>query len=449
MKEFSPETAKKAHGRMSEERIPEPENLPTLSQTDLDDVTRKHGMYMKGRRGGARAVLQYKDLSRLDFKRADLSQADFTGSLLLEADLSGGTFFGTSFFACDLRNADMRGGNFSRADFRGAYVAGADLTGANMSGADMREGKIMKRGDKGALTDRKRSGGLGAKTVFTGARLTDVNMKDVQAFAADFSDADLTGADMGRTDMEGANFEGANLTGVNLKSANLSHASMRASVITGAILEGSERAGLNMQGSITEKDMGDRLENLGKTLSELLEEHTLWVATAGRAGRQLDLSGYDLHDLADLRRFPLTAIRAVGANFLGQNLSAAELQSGVFDRSDFRDCRMIEADMRGSDFKYANFSRANLDGARLCPLEFRSDYGGTRLQCADLTGANLRYVSLRGADLRDCNLKGVDLTGAALHTCDLRRADLTGAILKGAILESVRMDETIIDKKVF
>src|SRR5690606_8831094 len=123
-----------------------------------------------------------------------------------------------------------------------------------------------------------------------------------------------------------------------------------------------------------------------KTLPELLEEHTIWVSTVGRRGRQLDLGGYDMRDVLDLRRFPLTAIKAIGANFLNQDLRTAEIQSATLDKSDFRDCRMIEADLRGSSFKYANFTRADLTGAQLCPLQFDNADGSRRLQRVDLSG---------------------------------------------------------------
>ena len=191
--------------------------------------------------------------------------------------------------------------------------------------------------------------------------------------------------------------------------------------------------------------MAPLLETLGRSLPELLEEHTLWVATAGRSGRQLDLSGYDLRDVLDLKRFPLTAIHCVGANFLNQDLRGAELQSGTFDRSDFRDCRMIRADLRGSTFKYAQMARVNLTNALLCPLEFKKDNGERTIKRVDLSGANLRFSCLKNADLRDVIMMGVDLTNAILNGCDLRRADLTGAILTGVKLENCRLDEAIID----
>jgi uncharacterized protein YjbI with pentapeptide repeats len=180
------------------EHIPDPSELPPLSQHALDDVIEMHGMYLRGQKGGARCVLHYRNLSHLDFKERDLSHADFTGSVLLETKLAGGNFQSANFFACDMRNANLKKGNFKRADFRGAFVAGADLIGADLTDADMREGKIMKRGKSGILEDRKRSGGRGAKTVFTGAKMSETVMTGVQAKSADFSDADLSGVVMER-----------------------------------------------------------------------------------------------------------------------------------------------------------------------------------------------------------------------------------------------------------
>ena len=245
--------------------------------------------------------------------------------------------------------------------------------------------------------------------------------------------------------LNGASFEGTNLADADMTGADISHTNMRQSIMTGTLMDDTERKGVDMTAVITEEDMGAKLENLGKTLPELLEEHTLWVATAGRSGRQLDLSGYDLRDVLDLKRFPLTAIQCVGANFLNQDLRSAELQSGTFDRSDFRDCMMIEADLRGSSFKYAQMARADLTGALLCPLEFKKDNGYSTLQRVDLSGTNLRFACLREADLRDAIMMGVDLTNAILEGVDLRRADLTGAILKGVKFNDCRLDDAIID----
>jgi len=242
-----------------------------------------------------------------------------------------------------------------------------------------------------------------------------------------------------------ASFVGANLADADMTGADLSNTNMRDSVMTGAILADVEDQGMISYGAITEADMGNKLENLGKSLAELLEEHTLWVSTAGSAGRKLDLSDYDLRDVLNLRKFPLTAIDASGAIFIGQDLREAEMQSGVFDRSDFRDCNLGGADLRGSSFKYSVFTRANMKGVKLCPLEFKKDGQESRLKRVDMSGSIMKYANFEAADLRDCILMGVDLSHANLKGADLRRADLTGAILDEANLDGAKLDDTAID----
>ncbi|QQG36168.1 MAG: pentapeptide repeat-containing protein [Micavibrio aeruginosavorus] len=424
--------------------------LEKITQRELDDIITKHTTFLKGIRGGARAVLKFKDLSHLDFHGGNLSQGDFTGSVLNSANLSHGTFKGVSFFACDLRNANLEKADFSRADFRGAYVAGANLEGANLKSADMREGRLMERDDKGQMVDMPRShipANKGHKTIFTGAKLSETNLSGARASAADFSDADLSGVIVVGADFSGANLEGANLTNADFTGSDLSNSNLRSSIMSGTILQQVETGGANLREAITEESMGTKIEELDKTLPELLEEHTAWVATAGRTGRRLDLSGFDLRTVPNLRHYSLTAVKAVGANFLRQNLESLEMQSALLDRADFRDTQMRRADLRGSTLKNAMIARADLSEANLSPLQFTHEDGGKWLQRTNLSGSNLRYAVLRGTNLTDAILMGVDLSYAVLIDCDLRRADLTGAILDGADLSGALLTGAILDAR--
>lgn len=425
--------------------IPDPSELPFLSQGRLNDMIEKHARFLRGESGGARAVLQYYNLSGLNFRRQNLAQADFTASSLAGCDLSDGVFTSANFFACDLRNTNFFRADLSRCDLRGAYLAGANLERANLFDADMREGKIMLQGEDGTLTDRKRSAGVGAKTIFKGAKLGGTNMDKIQAHAADFSDADLSGVSLVQANLSGVNFEGANLSDTNMTETDLTDVNMQGSIISGMVIFHAERHGLDLSGAVTERQMGKKLAHLGRTLPELLEEHKLWVSSAGKRGRQLDLSGYDMRDVIDLKSYPLTAIKAREANFLRQNLSDAKLQSANFERADFRDCLLRDADLRGSSFKYAQMARADLNGAMLNPLVFKNNDGSERLSRTDMSGASLIYARLSDCDLRDAIFMGADLTGAVIRDADLRRANFTGAILAGAVFENVKLDGAIID----
>lgn len=79
------------------DHVPDPTDLPSVSQETLDEAIKKHAMYLRGEQGGARCVIQYRNLSHLDFRGADFSQADFAGCLIIHASLSACKFSGASF----------------------------------------------------------------------------------------------------------------------------------------------------------------------------------------------------------------------------------------------------------------------------------------------------------------------------------------------------------------
>lgn len=425
--------------------VPEPEALIILAQQDFNVIIDKHLMFIRGQRGGARAVLQYRNLSYLNFHNANLSQADFTGSLLLGADLSFGIYQGACFFACDLRNADMSRADFSRADFRGAILSGADLTGTDMTRADLREGKIMTSGPGGRLEDRKRPGNPGnARTILSGAKMAHCDLSGALAKAADFSDADLKNAQFRNAQMTGASFMNANLSSGDFTGADVSHSDMRGSIRSGIITFEADMFGANTRGSIGDSETGTRLDSEPEVLEALLKEHTAWVSSAGKRGRRLDLSGYDLRGVINLHLYPLTAIKAEDANFVGQELRRANMQSGLFDRADFRDCTLENADLRGSSLKNTMMTRANLRGTNLGALYFKRG-GETRMKRADFSGSVLRYADLREANIQDAVMMGVDLSNANLSGADLRGADFTGADIKGAKLDGCLLDKAKID----
>jgi uncharacterized protein YjbI with pentapeptide repeats len=424
--------------------------LQKLTQSELDEIIRKHLKFISGIRGGARAIIKFKDISGLTFRKADLSQSDFTGSVLVGCDMSYGNFKGVSFFACDLRGANLEHACFARADLRGATVVGAKLTGADFQKADLREGIILNRvgTDNAGLADSYYGESKKAKTIFAGARLAETNMSGAMGRDTDFTDADLTGVIIKDADFSNANFHGANLTGADFTGSDLKNANLKSSVISGTIMTDTKTEGMDTTDAISEEKMGAKLESLGKTLPQLLEEHTSWITSAGRKGARLDLSGFDLRHILDLRAYSLTAVKAIGAMFINQNLEGINAQSASFDRADFRDSVMKKVDMRGSSLKNAMMTRVNMVGANFSPLLFKNPDGTNRLQRVNLTGANLRYAIMTDANLSDCILNGVDLSYAVLHGVDLRRADLTGAILDNADFHGAILTDVISDKPI-
>ena len=94
-----------------------------ITKEQLDDILRKHALWINNESRGERA-----DLYQADLRGANLSGADLRGANLSRANLSG----------ADLYQADLSRANLSRAN-----LSGANLSRANLSGADLREAKNL------------------------------------------------------------------------------------------------------------------------------------------------------------------------------------------------------------------------------------------------------------------------------------------------------------------
>ena len=93
-----------------------------MKQEELQEILRKHKLWVKGEDGGDRA-----DLRDTCLYGADLRGADLRGANLTEADLSG----------ANLDEADLRGANLTEADLSGADLTWADLRRTDLNGADL------------------------------------------------------------------------------------------------------------------------------------------------------------------------------------------------------------------------------------------------------------------------------------------------------------------------
>jgi Pentapeptide repeats (8 copies) len=102
---------------------------------------------------------------------------------------------------------------------------------------------------------------------------------------------------------------------------------------------------------------------------------------------------------------------------------------------DLRGISLMNCNLRGANLSQARVCEANLCGARLSKADLHgADLRGTYLSWADLRGANLyeadlREADLSWADLQEADLRGVNLDKATLYGASLGRADLRGAFL--------------------
>ena len=154
--------------------------MRTLTKNELNEVLRKHKLWLGREEGGERADLSGVDLSETDLSRADLSKTN-------------------------LREADLYGAILRYAILGGAELAGADLSEANLSRADLSEANMV------AANLRR-------------ANLRKADLCGADLVAVDLREADLYRADMYRANLSEADMWGASLFGADLSGANLSEA---------------------------------------------------------------------------------------------------------------------------------------------------------------------------------------------------------------------------------
>ncbi len=105
-------------------------------------------------------------------------------------------------------------------------------------------------------------------------------------------------------------------------------------------------------------------------LAEILDQHKIWVESAGESGIKADLCGVNLPH-ADLTGVNLQGAFLNKANFRGADLSLANLRGASLVQADLRDANLLGTELRG----------ANLMGATL--------YGAEGLWVGRLGGTNL------------------------------------------------------------
>ena len=103
-----------------------------MNAEQINEILRKHHLWLDNEDGGERANLSEADLRRADLRRANLRRANLRGVDLRGANLS----------EADLGEADLSEANLRWADLSGVDLRGVDLRGANLSEADLGEADL-------------------------------------------------------------------------------------------------------------------------------------------------------------------------------------------------------------------------------------------------------------------------------------------------------------------
>lgn len=405
-----------------------------MTQEQLDAMVELHMRFLGNRIGGRRASLRMVDLTGLSLSAKDMRQVDFTGCIMQRMDLSKTNFQEATLYACDLSGSNLSQCNFARADLRGAKIVMANLEGANLDKADLRVGGIAEKGNYDS----------GQSVTFKGANLSGARLVGSMANNADFSDCRMSGANLTGADFRNARLEGADLSDAMVTGAKLKGARMKDTILTGVNMAEFSPIEVDFTQAITDENVGRSISDIDEPLSNKIEQHRQWVASAGKDGIYLDLSRYDMRPLESLKEQVLTAIKAVGAKFFGMNMYKVQMQSAILDQADFRSCDMEEADLRGSSFMGARFNHANVKNSNFDPLMFGEGGAGKRFSPSNFDNGSLTYADFSGCKLRAATFKNADVSYADFTECDLRDADFTGADVTGTVFDNAQTEGATI-----
>ncbi|MBM4366936.1 MAG: pentapeptide repeat-containing protein, partial [Deltaproteobacteria bacterium] len=274
--------------------------------------------------------------------------------------------------------------------------------------------------------------------LLAGARLRGADLASTELPGIDFRGADLRGANLQGADLRSAQFAGAQLDGADLRGANLAAADFDGASIDRARFDGADLRSTQLDGATGAADFRLALSDVA----------TAWSSEgmpAGTLGPGARCAGLDLR-----------GVDARGVDLRGGQLDGALLEGARLERASLQKASLLDVLA-----PRANFSKAQLDGAKLRLQAEAAVFTGVDLQAAvldgsalghadfidaNLVGASLVGVVATGAVFTRANLEGANLTGAQLVGADLSRSNLVAAQLCGADLAGARLDNAMIER---
>lgn len=159
---------------------------------------------------------------------------------------------------------------------------------------------------------------------------------------------------------------------------------------------------------------------------QILEEHSKWLGTNGKEGKQANL------ERANLQKFNLTGVQLEKAHLKEVNLEKVDLTKANLEQADLEKANLQQARMYKASLRWANLQKANLENA---------DLQQANLNWANLEEAVLRKAYAHGASLVGAHLNHAKLEEVNLYNADLTDADLTEANLEGSDLRRAKLNK--------
>lgn len=113
-----------------------------MTNEQLQEILKKHKLWLYDKANGKRADLHYADLSYANLSYADLRDADLRYADLSSANLSYADLSRANLRNADLSSANLIGANLHHADLYSANLSFADLSCADLCNADLRHANL-------------------------------------------------------------------------------------------------------------------------------------------------------------------------------------------------------------------------------------------------------------------------------------------------------------------
>ena len=158
----------------------------------------------------------------------------------------------------------------------------------------------------------------------------------------------------------------------------------------------------------------------GVPLSDILEEHAIYIKSWGKSGVRAELKNANL-DYSDLTGVILQWANLMGANLQSANLRGANLHKVGLQQANLRNAILYGtnlqwADLQGADLQWTNLQWAQLQWARLQKAKLQeADLQKTYLHETYLEGCNLHSANLSYSDLRFAYMKNAEITGIKIY----------------------------------
>lgn len=447
----------------------------------------------------------YASFDHANMQGVQAEHSSFDYASLKYVDWSNGSGFGSTNTDCaSFKYADLRGTSFKDAfnvgnnDFSNANCSGVVFTGASITNqvifndANLTDAALNNLGPGPQTTIYPGYIKLNAKTNFTGATLTYLDLSEYDLNGVIFTHADLSNTKLHAAKLQNAELgyavlDGCDLTGtVPLHGANLSNASLKGVDLTGAQL-GALAVDFQVPSSSTPTyaDFLKALEDNDTvgvarvfkqydyplsgtvTITQSRFNRNTWTVSDTTSATEYDvevqkIGGGDTLMVSSpttpavLTNALLVNAKLNNANLIGVNASGAAIyaiskgQNGMnlalmremqLNNANLSNQNFSNAAIAGVSFDYAILTNSNFSLCRLttAPSGARTSFNGANLTGANFDGASLDNIVFTNAAFGipnelDSNPKAVS-AGAWLFAMAQAQADTVTAELNAAMLK--------------